>query len=41
MVESSVGEEASTDEVIEEVLPEMLDIVEFVSAAAIDTTSGA
>ena len=33
IVESSVGEEASMDEAIDEVLLEMLDIVEFVLSA--------
>ena len=39
MVESSVGEEASIDEAIEEGLLEMLDIVEFVALAAVSAAT--
>lgn len=39
MVESSVGEDASTDDAIDDVLPETLDMVEFALAAAVSATT--
>ena len=39
MVESSVGEDASIDEAIDKVLPDMLDIVELVASAAVSAAT--